>query len=34
MKQQVKNEQMKRKQTCSLCYVYVLYKFKIVQKNF
>ena len=38
MKQQVKNEQMKRKQTCSLCYVYVFKfqenKFKIVQKNF
>ena len=38
MKQQVKNEQIKRKQTCSLCFVNVFKfqenKFKIVQKNF
>ena len=37
MKQQVKNEQMKRKQTCSLCFVNVFKfqenKFKIVQNN-
>ena len=37
-KQQVKNEQIKRKQACSLCFVNVLKfhgnKFKIVQKNF
>ena len=36
-KQQVKNKQIKRKQTCSLCFVNVLKfqedKFKIVQKN-
>ena len=38
MKQQVENEQIKRKQTCSLCFVNVFKfqenKFKIVQKNF
>ena len=38
MKQQVKNEYMKRKQTCSLCFVNAFKfqdnKFKIVQKNF
>ena len=37
-KQQVKNEQIKRKQICSLCFVKVFKfqenKFKIVQKNF
>ena len=37
-KQQVKNEQIKRKQTQSLCFVNVFKfqesKFKIVQKNF
>ena len=36
-KQQIKNEQIKRKQTCSLCFVNVFKsqenKFKIVQKN-
>ena len=36
-KQQVKNEQVRRKQTCSLCFVNVFKcqenKFKIVQKN-
>ena len=36
-KQQVKNEQIKRKQSCSLCFVNVFKlqenKFKIVQKN-
>ena len=37
MKQQVKNEHIKRKQACSLCFV-ILFKFqenkfKIVQKN-
>ena len=35
-KQQIKNEQMKRKQTCSLCFVNVFKfqenKFKIVQR--
>ena len=38
LKQQVKNEQIKRKQTCSLCFVKVFKfqenKFKVVQKNF
>ena len=38
MKKQVKNEQIKRKQTCSLCLLNVFKlqenKFKIVQKNF
>ena len=37
MKQQVKNEQMKRKQTCSLCFVNVFKfqenKFKIVRHD-
>ena len=37
-KQQVKNEYIKRKQTCSLCFVNVLKfqekKIKIAQKNF
>ena len=37
-KQQVKNEQIKRKQTCSVCFVKVFKfeenKFKVVQKNF
>ena len=37
-KQQVKNEQIKRKQTCYLCFVNVFKfqenKFKIVRKNF
>ena len=37
-KQQVKNEKIKRKQACSLCYVNVFKfqenKFKIVQRNF
>ena len=36
-KQQVKNEQIKKKQTCSLCFLCVKFqgnKFKIVQKNF
>ena len=37
-KQQVKNEQIKRKQTCSICFVNVFKfqenKFKIIQKNF
>ena len=37
-KQQVKNQRIKRKQTCSLCFVNVFKfqenKFKIVQKNF
>ena len=36
-KQQVKNEQIKKNQTCSLCFVNVFKsqenKFKIVQKN-
>ena len=36
-KKQVQNEQIKRKQTCSLCFVNVFKfqenKFKIVQKN-
>ena len=36
-KQQVKNEKIKRKQSCSLCFVNVFKlqenKFKIVQKN-
>ena len=38
MKKQVKDEQVKRKQTCSLCFVNVFKfqqnKFKIDQKNF
>ena len=38
MKQQVKNEQIKRKQTCSVCFVKIFKfqesKIKIVQKNF
>ena len=38
MKQQVKNKQTKRKQTCSVCFVKVIQlhesKFKIVHKNF
>ena len=37
-KQRVKNEQIKRKQTCSVCFVKVFKfqenKFKIDQKNF
>ena len=37
-KQQVKNEQIKRKQICSVCFVKMIIfqekKFKIVQKNF
>ena len=37
-KQQVKNEQIKRKQTCSLCFVNAFKfqesMFKIVKKNF
>ena len=37
-KKEVKNEQIKRKQTCSFCFVSVFKfhenKFKIVQKNF
>ena len=37
-KQQVKNEKIKRRQACSLCYVNVFKfqenKFKIVQRNF
>ena len=38
MKQKVKNEQIKWKQTCSVCFVKVIkfqeHNFKIVQKNF
>ena len=38
MKQQLKNEEIKRKQTCSMCFVKVFKfqenKFNIVQKNF
>ena len=38
LKQQVKNEQVKRKQTCSVCFVKVFKflqnKFKVIQKNF
>ena len=38
MKQQLKNEEIKRKQTCSMCFVKVFKfqenKFIIVQKNF
>ena len=38
IRKQVKNEQIKRKQNCSLCFVKVFKfqdnKFKIVQKNF
>ena len=38
MKQQLKNEEMKRKQICSMCFVKVFKfqenKFNIVQKNF
>ena len=38
LKQQVKNEQIKRKQTCSVCFVKVFKlhenKFQVIQKNF
>ena len=38
MKQRVKNEKIKRKQTCSACFVKLFKfrenKFKIIQKNF
>ena len=38
LKQRVKNEQIKRKQTCSVCFVKLFKfqenKFKVVQKNF
>ena len=38
LKQQVKNEQIKRKQTCFVCFEKVFKfqgnKFKVVQKNF
>ena len=38
LKQQVNNEQIKRKQTCSVCFVKVFKfpenKYKVVQKNF